>query len=105
MPCFGGAVPLMMEAVDKVVADRARRLWVRDLLKCVDVRRQLEERYPPEPEADSAGRAHRNALIRSSCDSIIADVRAWAAKRPEDSTPVLIDQARRQPYKKFDDSR
>jgi uncharacterized protein len=102
---FWGAVPLMMEADDQLIADRARRLWHRDLPKCIDIRLTLEQEIPPERGADEKARRERSARIQRRCQQIVAAVEAWAADRPEMAPPILIDQARRQPYKRFQDSR
>lgn len=102
---FWGAVPLMMEAGDATIADRARRLWHRDLPKCIDVRLTLEQETPPERGADYKARGERNARIQRRCQQIVAAVEAWAASRSTSATPILIDQVRRQPYKRFQDSR
>jgi hypothetical protein len=102
---FWGAVPLMMEATDPVTADRARRLWHRELPKCIDIRLRLEQEDPFLAGADHAGRAARSARINGRCEQIVSEVGARVAGRPEQAPPVLIDQARRQPYKRFQDSR
>jgi HD superfamily phosphohydrolase len=102
---FWGAVPLMMEAKDAVIADRARRLWHRDLPKCIDIRMILEQESRLERCADESARRNRSARILRRCQQIVAAVRAWAGKRSASAPPVLIDQARRQPYKRFQDSR
>lgn len=102
---FWGAVPLLMEAKDRAVADRARRLWHRDLPKCIDVRLWLEEAIPPERGADQAARTHRAARIGDCCEQIAAAVSAQAATRPPEAPPLLIDQVKRAPYKKFQDSK
>jgi hypothetical protein len=102
---FWGAVPLMMEANDVVIADRARRLWHRDLPKCIDVRLILEQETPHEHSADQKARGARNARIQRRCQQIVAAVEAWASGRPASEPPVLIDQVRRQPYKRYGESR
>ena len=102
---FWGAVPLLMEAEDGVVADRARRLWNRDLPKCIDVRLTLEQGTPLERGADQKARTERNARIKRRCQQIVLAVETWAAGRSETTAPVLIDQVSRQPYKRFQDSK
>ncbi len=102
---FWGAVPQMMDAMDSVIAGLSRRLWHRDLPKCIDIRMRLEHELPAEPNALPALRNVRNAQIQQRCQLIVAALEAWSAARPASASPVLIDQVRRAPYKKFQDSR
>jgi uncharacterized protein len=102
---FWGAVPLMMDAGDGAIADRARRLWHRDLPKCIDVRLILEQETPHDRGADSKVRGERNARIQRRCQQIVAAVEASVADRPALAPPILIDQVRRQPYKRYGESR
>jgi HD superfamily phosphohydrolase len=101
---FWGAVPLMMEAQDGVIKDFARRLWLRDLPKCIDIRLRLEHEVPRERNASPSARVARNALIQERCERIAAVLKAWSAERPDNGPQLLIDQVRRPPYKKFQDS-
>ena len=102
---FWGAVPLLMEAEDKVVADRARRLWQRDLPACIDIRLLLEQEIPFGRGDDLRARQLRSARIQERCKRIVAGIEARLNDRAADLPPILIDQARRQPYKRFQDSR
>jgi uncharacterized protein len=94
-----------MEASDAAIADRARRLWHRDLPKCVDIRLILEQDIPHGPGGDQMARAERSARIQQRCKQIVAEIEARLADRAADAPPILIDQARRRPYKRFQDSK
>lgn len=102
---FWGAVPMMMEAEDVTIADRARRLWYRDLPKCIDVRVAIEEAIPHERGTDHKARTERNAQIERRCQHIVAATEEWMTTRKPSDPLVLIDKAGRQPYKRFQDSR
>ena len=102
---FWGAVPQLMDAKDAVIARLARCLWHRELPKCFDIRLRLEHDLPLRAHATVAERTLRNAEIRERCRQIVVRIEAWSAERPGSTSPVLIDQAARQPYKKIQDSR
>lgn len=102
---FWGAVPLMMDAKDRLVRECATRLFRRKLPKCIDIRRQVETAVPLPEKATREQRVARNARIQLTCERIVREL----GERPEAQTvehlPVLIDQTKRQPYKRFQDSR
>jgi len=100
---FWGALPFMVDAEHAIIADRARRLWYRNLPKCIDVRLTLEEEIPHQGQ-DRKAREERNARIQGRCKQIVAIVEEWSANRPEFAPPILLDQARRRPYTGFGDS-
>jgi HD superfamily phosphohydrolase len=97
---FWGALPMLEEADDLVIAGHARSLLRRQLPKCVDVRRRLEEAVPPVVNAGPEAMKERAARLRALSDTVIERFEAWAADRPPGSTPIYVDQVNRQPYKK-----
>ncbi|MCX7382620.1 MAG: HD domain-containing protein [Alphaproteobacteria bacterium] len=101
---FWGAVPLLIESDDQLVAECARRLWERKLPKSVDVRQLLEQEEPPVHHADTEARQQRAARIALRCRAIVQAFEAKVNERPASSPPVFIDQVRRPPYKRFQDS-
>lgn len=101
---FFGALPMMVDADDKIIADYARRLWRRDLPKCFDVRQWFEEQIPIKRDADRRAREERRAQIAIHCDRVVTAFDDWAKDRPETVPSTFIDQDRRTPYKKFQDS-
>jgi HD superfamily phosphohydrolase len=100
---FWGALPMMIEAEDVVVADYAKRLWRRVLPKCIDIRQCFEDKIPLEPNSERKERAERAAKIQLSCTNVVSAFDDWARDR-SDWVPTFIDQDRRSPYKKFQDS-
>jgi uncharacterized protein len=96
-----GALATMMDAEDTAVADYANRLWRRHLPKCVDVRQRLEQKLPLASNAGRDERAERTAKIQLHCNNVVSNFNDWATCRP---IPTFIDQDRRSPYKKFQES-
>jgi hypothetical protein len=101
---FWGALPMMVEADDAVIADYARRLWCRDLPKCFDVRQWFEQEIPPIRNADQKERAERGAKILLHCNNVVVAFDEWARDKCGPKRATFIDQDRRTPYKKFQDS-
>jgi HD superfamily phosphohydrolase len=93
---FWGAIPMMLEARDALVAEYAGRLWHRKLPKCIDVRRFFEEALPAVAQDDHSGRIARRDKLLSLCQRTIEQMRA----RTSDAPTVFVDQAYREPYKK-----
>lgn len=98
---FWGALPMMREADDAVVADFANRLWLRCLPKCVDIRQRFEQKIPLALNARRDERVERTAKIQLHCNNVVSNFRDWASCRP---APTFIDQDRRTPYKRFQES-
>lgn len=96
-----GALPMMIDAHDRVIADLASRLWHRRLPKCVDIRQGFEEKIPPRQNATPDERAQRAAKIGLHCAKVVSAFEEWSRDR---LPPTFIDQDRRTPYKKFQES-
>lgn len=101
---FWGALSMLAEAEDAVVADHATRLKDRRLPKCVDVRQWFEQAIPLTRDSDRGSRTARSAKILFHCDNVVAAVQERKSSRAEVASPVLVDQTRREPYKKFQES-
>jgi HD superfamily phosphohydrolase len=101
---FWGALPLFVEAPDQMVVDHSKRLWDRRLPKCMDVREWFEHEIPAVPAADRQARAERNAKILLHCGNVVTAFEEWASKRQKPTSPAFVDQGRREPYKKFQDT-
>lgn len=67
-----GALPMLVEAPDPTIANYARRLWLRNLPKCIDVRQRLEHEIPLERGADHKQRSERAARITFRCNNVVA---------------------------------
>jgi HD superfamily phosphohydrolase len=101
---FWAALPLMKNAADCVVSDCARRLRERKLLKCLDVRRRIEGRYPVRQGMSVEDRREREARISLEVKTVMQKAEEVAAERSADQKQILIDEDKRSPYKKFQDS-
>lgn len=85
-----GALPMLAEASDAAIASCAKRLWNRNLYKCIDVRGILGDL----DEGD----------LERACASIQDKIRDWMSKKQHVLPQILIDQATREPYKRLQES-
>jgi HD superfamily phosphohydrolase len=99
---FWGALPMMAEAGDATVSAYAKQLINRRLPKCIDVRQWFEQKIPLPHDAERQERAERAATISVHCNNVVAGVEE--ARQSPSTCPVFVDQDRRSPYKKFQDS-
>lgn len=88
-----GALPLMQEASDSLVAEFAQRLRDRDLFRCVDIRTLVAKASDADP-VDPTG---QDLKVDIACEKIIARLDEWNAAQP--GPRVLVDVAERSPYK------
>ena len=102
---FWGALPMMANACDPLVRECATRLRERRLPKCIDVRRYFDEREQPKQVLESNERQAREARLRIACKNVVNQVEGFAQERGPDQPQILIDESRRTPYKKFQDSK
>ena len=101
---FWGALPMMVEAHDPMVRDCAARLRERRLPKCIDIRRYAEEHLPVKPGMSLEERQAREARLSLACKEIVGQVREFARTRGSGQPQVLVDEGRRNPYKKIKES-
>lgn len=85
-----GALSMMADASDKLIAEFSRRIRDRKLFKCIDVRARL---------ASLAGDADR------ACASISGKIEQWTSENANGDPRILVDQASREPYKRFEESK
>ena len=102
---FWGALPMMAEASDPLVRECAIRLRERRLPKCFDIRRHFDERNPVAPGMDQQERQGRDAELRIACKRVLKQIEEFAKTRGPNQPQILVDQSRRTPYKKFQDSK
>ncbi|MBG1231547.1 HD domain-containing protein [Aestuariivirga litoralis] len=95
-----GALPLMIDASDKVVAHVAARLRDRKLLKCYDVRERIALRIDPK----SSNMREKIDQIDKCCASVKVKL---TGKFPNgDGFPkILFDEDERSPYRSVDRSK
>jgi HD superfamily phosphohydrolase len=101
---FWGALPLMKEAKDKVVSACASQFLRREVMKCVDVRRIIEAKFPVGPGMSSSDLQERDAQIELRIKEVISAISEVADQRDINEPPILIDEDKRPFYKKFQDS-
>lgn len=92
---FSGALPMMAEARDRVLARLAGDLMRRELPTCVDIRRLVEKEMMP---VEGEPRATRQARISLACTNIKKEVEAAGRGR------IVVDKYSRAPYKRYQDS-
>jgi HD superfamily phosphohydrolase len=104
-----GALSLLADAPDSAVSSSAIRLRDRQLYKCIDVRTQLAEHFgeqaaEPSEKADGSGE-DTTELVDRLCASINEKVNEWLSGNVSDTPRILTDQAIREPYKRFQESK
>ncbi|WP_083533031.1 HD domain-containing protein [Bosea sp. WAO] len=90
-----GALALMSDADDPLVSQFAVRLRDRKLYKCFDIRARISHEFDP----DIVGTPERVAKIETCCARVNAKLTEWANAQPGDIPRILIDEAKRSPYK------
>ncbi|MDH4987692.1 HD domain-containing protein [Aminobacter anthyllidis] len=102
---FWGSLHFLCDAKDKAVSEYARRLQDRNLLKCIDIRQEIEGKFPIKRGLTLDDRREREAKITLKVKSAIKEIEEIASKREADNKKeILVDQYKRSPYKKFQDS-
>jgi uncharacterized protein len=104
-----GALSMMADATDNTVSKLAVRLRDRQLYKCIDVRTRLAEQFGEEATGTKEGSDERSEELTGrvdlACASINEKVRQWLSKEASETPRMLIDQAIREPYKRFQESK
>jgi HD superfamily phosphohydrolase len=90
-----GALSLMTGADDPVVAKFATRLRDRKLYKCIDIRARISHEFDPESKGDDES----SARIERCCAQVNEKLTEWVKANSSDTERVLIDEAKRSPYK------
>ena len=102
---FWGSLSLMSEAKDEQIRKWAVSLRERQLPKCIDIRRFVEHLDPLTPEMTLSERHEREARVRLACKSIVSKINDLIRERKGKNSAILLDEARRTPYKRYQDSR
>lgn len=90
-----GALALMCDAKDPLIGEFASRLRDRKLYKCVDIRALVTHEFDP----DLTGETERLIKIETCCAMVNAKLTEWSNDNSKDVRRVLIDEAKRSPYK------
>ena len=92
---FWGALPMMMDAKDRLVRNCATRLRERRLPKCIDIHQIVDEHVTIDMRAEQ-----RHARITRTCKEIMKQIQMVAEARAPEQPQIFVDEARRTPYKK-----
>ena len=92
-----GALSLMIDAKDLVIADYSKRLRDRKLFKCYDVIPMITSRL-----SDDVSHGKHSEGIAVVLKKRLED---WIANNKKHSPHILLDFAKREPYKRFQDSK
>lgn len=92
-----GALPMMEDANDPVVSEFAKRLWHRKLFKCLDIRDGLINQFKPN--------AIDISVVDKACAAIGEKISNWTSEKVGNQGRILLDQAVREPYKRFEESK
>lgn len=90
-----GALSMLSDAEDPLLRDFALRLRDRKLFKCVDVRSQISHHFDPDVTGDAA----RMDKIDACCATVNAKLTDWNQDHSAEFPRILIDEAKRSPYK------
>ncbi len=105
---FLGALPMLVEASDRTTQDFAVRLRDRKLLKCKDIRRELIAKIAPDWPRHTATQTDVKSVKRklTRVSKLIEEqLEAWSEENSNHGPRILIDQATRDPYKPFQESK
>jgi HD superfamily phosphohydrolase len=104
-----GALSMMAEATDNTVSQLAVRLRDRRLYKCADVRTRLAEHFGEEAtgakEGPNGQAEDLTERVDRACASINEKVNDWLSEKAPENHRILTDQAIREPYKRFQESK
>lgn len=90
-----GSLSLLGEAEDRLLNQFAIRLRDRRLYKCIDIRARVSHEFDP----DITGAPDRMAKIETCCARVNAKLTEWGNARSVDIPRILVDEAKRSPYK------
>lgn len=90
-----GALSLMADATDPLVSQFSVRLRDRKLFKCVDIRTRVSHEFDP----NSNGNSNDTATIEKCCAKVNAKLTEWTNAKSGDFPRILIDEAKRSPYR------
>lgn len=90
-----GALPLLQESSDPLLAEFSDRLLNRKLFKCIDIRTRVTHKIDPKNT-----RAEQAVdKIDRCCVNVIIKLQEWEQANKGDVPRLLTDQAERKPYK------
>lgn len=90
-----GALQLLRDSEDDLLASFADRLLNRKLFKCYDIRSEIAHRCDPQ----SSGDPQNVAKIEKSCASVVIKLQEWQENQEGTVPRIIVDVAERKPYK------
>lgn len=90
-----GALPLLQESSDPLLAQFSDRLLNRNLFKCIDIRTQVSHKIDPKNGRDPLDMVK----IDKCCADVVIKLQEWQQANKGDVPRLLTDQAERTPYK------
>lgn len=95
-----GALALMCDSDDPLISTFARRLRDRDLYKCVDIRTRVQKKINPDGDPSE----ELVAAVDAMCVEVNQTLTDWSAQHSDGIPRLLIDEAKRTPYKHVEES-
>ncbi|AQT44829.1 metal dependent phosphohydrolase [Bartonella apihabitans] len=96
-----GALSLLSESDDQLIADFASRLKKRNLFKCYDVRVEVSQALNPRSLDDE----EKLEKVDKCCVEIQNKISEWKNHHEKDCPRILIDRVERNPYKSGSESK
>lgn len=94
-----GALTLLADAKDEVIAEFSKRLRDRKLFKSVNVRERVIQRLTTKSSTP------QSEIVEGVCHSIEKKVEEWLAKKGRSRPRILADKEIRFPYRQFQESK
>lgn len=94
-----GALTLLMEAEDTLIQELAFRLHDRKLFKSINARERVRAKLEPDSSINL------ETAVDRACAYIKGEVEEWLSGQQNDSLRILSDEAVREPYKQFQESK
>jgi len=102
---FWGALSMMDDAVDPGVSELAKRLRIRHLPKCIDIRPRLTSQAAAFSSSSNEEREAASRRMDKLTQFVEERLEDWNRSHPAAAPRVLIDRDERHPYKGFQESK
>lgn len=91
-----GALSMLADSSDSIIAELSKRIRDRKLYRSVDVMQRVEQ--------ECSGRREPTAA-KQHCVEVFRRLDLWRTEHPEQSYQLLLDHAKRDPYRRFSESK
>ena len=102
---FWGVLPMLREAEDPLVSDFANRLWARRLMKCIDVKQKIVAELGANHGTNADDVVEDENRFTRVAVSVKESIDDWLISKKTAIPKLLIDEAERHPYKRFQESK